>query len=149
MKKQIPEKNITLWDGFCPVHNKLTKEDIINAALETVRQNGADAINARSLASYLDCSTQPIFSNFASMDELRLAVIDKATELYNNYLTREIDEQNYPAYKASGIAYIRFAREEKELFKLATDMSFIEDKLQENIDDFTREELDEIDEIVF
>lgn len=32
-------------------------------------------------------------------------------------------------------------RSEKELFKLATDMSFIEDKLQKNIDDFTREEL--------
>lgn len=32
-------------------------------------------------------------------------------------------------------------RSEKELFKLATDMSFIEDKLQENINDFTREEL--------
>ena len=32
-------------------------------------------------------------------------------------------------------------RSEKELFKLATDMSFIEDKLQENIDEFTREEL--------
>ena len=35
-------------------------------------------------------------------------------------------------------------RSEKELFKLAADMSFIEDKLQqENIDDFTREELNE------
>ena len=32
-------------------------------------------------------------------------------------------------------------RSEKELFKLATDMSFIEDKLQENINDFTRDEL--------
>jgi hypothetical protein len=32
-------------------------------------------------------------------------------------------------------------KSEKELFKLATDMSFIEDKLQENIDEFTREEL--------
>ena len=32
-------------------------------------------------------------------------------------------------------------RSEKELFKIAADMSFIEDKLQENIDEFTREEL--------
>lgn len=32
-------------------------------------------------------------------------------------------------------------KSEKELFKLATDMSFIEDKLQEDINDFTREEL--------
>ena len=119
-----------------PPKVKITKEDIINASLDMVRQNGADAINARRLAAYLDCSTQPIFSNFANMDELRLAVIDKANELYNGYLTREIDEQKYPAYKASGIAYIRFAREEKELFKLL----FMRDRTDENyalpLDDF-------------
>lgn len=32
-------------------------------------------------------------------------------------------------------------KSEKELFKLATDMSFIEDKLQENINEMVREEL--------
>ena len=32
-------------------------------------------------------------------------------------------------------------RSEKELFKLAKDMTFIEDKLQENISNFVREEL--------
>ena len=111
-----------------PPKVKITKEDIILAVLDMVRQNGADAINARRLASYLDCSTQPIFSNFANMDELRLAVIEKANDLYNGYLTREIDEQKYPAYKASGIAYIRFAREEKELFKLL----FMRDRTNEN-----------------
>lgn len=101
-----------------PPKVKITKEDIVNAAVDMVRQNGADAINARNIASHLNCSTQPIFSNFANMDDLRLAVIFQANELYRAYLTREIDEQNYPAYKASGIAYIRFAHEEKELFKL-------------------------------
>lgn len=111
-----------------PPKVKITKEDIILTAVDMVRQSGADSLNARSLASYLDCSTQPIFSNFANMDELRLAVINKADELYNNYLTREIDEQKYPAYKASGIAYIRFAREEKELFKLL----FMRDRTNEN-----------------
>ena len=34
VKKQIPEKNIILWDGFCPVHDKLTKEDILNLKKE-------------------------------------------------------------------------------------------------------------------
>lgn len=34
-------------------------------------------------------------------------------------------------------------KSEKELFKLATDMSFIEDKLQENVDEMVREELTE------
>lgn len=26
--KQLPEKNIIIWDGFCPVHNQLTAADI-------------------------------------------------------------------------------------------------------------------------
>lgn len=34
VKKKIPQKNIILWDGFCPVHDKLTKEDIINLKKE-------------------------------------------------------------------------------------------------------------------
>lgn len=101
-----------------PPKVKITKENIIGAAIDIARQNGADSINARSLAAHLDCSTQPIFSNFANMDELRFALICKAYELYKQYLTREIAEQTYPAYKASGMAYIRFAYEEKELFKL-------------------------------
>ena len=32
-------------------------------------------------------------------------------------------------------------KSEKELFKLATDMSFIEDKLQEDVNEMVREEL--------
>lgn len=27
--KQLPEKNIILWDGYCVVHEKLTKEDVV------------------------------------------------------------------------------------------------------------------------
>ena len=34
-------------------------------------------------------------------------------------------------------------KSEKELFKLATDMSFIEDKLQDNVNEMVREELNE------
>ena len=38
--------------------------------------------------------------------------------MYQNYIKREIDAKIYPPYKASGMAYIRFAKEERELFKL-------------------------------
>ena len=80
-----------------PPKVKVTKQDIINCAVEIVRKSGHSGINARTIASELNCSTQPLFSNFSSMQELRLAVVKAA---------------------ASGIAYIRFASEEKELFKL-------------------------------
>ena len=55
-----------------PPKVKIAKEDIVNAAVELVRQYGPQALNARELAARLCCSTQPIFSNFATMDELRL-----------------------------------------------------------------------------
>lgn len=101
-----------------PPKVKVTKEDIINAAVDIVRNRGAEAINARTVASVLNCSTQPVFSNFANMDELRLAVVAKADELCSKYIQKEIESGKYPKYKASGMAYIRFAKEEKELFKL-------------------------------
>ena len=52
------------------------------------------------------------------MDALRLAVVKKADMLYQEYLNQEVNAKKYPTYKASGIAYIRFAKDEKELFKL-------------------------------
>ena len=101
-----------------PPKVKITKEDIISAAIEIVRKSGDQAINARDIANVLGCSTQPIFSNFATMDELRLAVVERADMLCNQYMEREVASEKYPAYKANGMAYIRFAKEEKELFRL-------------------------------
>ena len=101
-----------------PPKVKVTKEDIINAAVDIVRNSGAQAINARTIASALNCSTQPVFSNFATMDELRLAVVEKADILCQEYMQREVESGEFPTYKANGMAYIRFAKEEKELFKL-------------------------------
>lgn len=96
---------------------KVTKDEIIFAAIKLIKENGEQALNARSIAEELACSTQPIFSNFATMKDLRLEIIKKAHALYLKYINREIENNNFPAYKASGMAYIRFASEEKELFK--------------------------------
>lgn len=101
-----------------PPKIKVSKEDIVNTTLDIIRTQGEGAINARTIAARLDCSTQPIFSNFASMEELRQAAIVTADEVYQSYIMREMNSGKYPAYKASGMAYIRFAKEETELFKL-------------------------------
>ena len=101
-----------------PPKFRITKEDIIDAAVDIVRKNGEQSINARNIATALNCSTQPVFSNFATMEELRLAIVDKADQLCQAYMKREVESGEYPPYKANGMAYIRFAKEEKELFKL-------------------------------
>lgn len=97
---------------------KVTKEEIVDIAVDIVRKQGAAALNARTLAAALDCSTQPVFSNFAGMEQLRFAVAQKAEQMFREYMQQEADSGEFPAYKASGMAYIRFAKEEKELFKL-------------------------------
>lgn len=101
-----------------PPKSKVTKEEIVSAAVDITRKSGMQSINARTIASLLNCSTQPIFSNFATMDDLRQAVCHKADEMCREYMRREMESGKYPVYKAHGMAYIRFAKEESELFKL-------------------------------
>lgn len=119
-----------------PPKTKITQNDIIAASLDVVRENGAAALNARAIAKKLRCSTQPIFSNYATMEALRADVMRSAKQLYQEYLERGMKDPAYPPYKASGIAYIRFAKEEKELFKLL----FMRDRSHEEI----KEERDEL-----
>ena len=101
-----------------PPKIKITKEDIILATLNLVREQGEEGLNARSIASKLNCSTQPIFSNFSGLEELQKVVTERAYNLYLEFLEKEAKLGKYPKYKAFGMGYIRFAKEEKELFKL-------------------------------
>ncbi|MBR6513519.1 MAG: TetR/AcrR family transcriptional regulator [Clostridia bacterium] len=119
-----------------PPKVKITKEDIIKTALELVRNKGTEALNARSVAAELNCSTQPVFSNFATMDELQNATLAAAYDIYFDFIEREVNSGKYPRYKSFGMAYIRFAEEEKQLFKLL----FMRDRGGEDISptpDFT------------
>ncbi|MBE6982685.1 MAG: WHG domain-containing protein [Ruminococcaceae bacterium] len=116
-----------------PPKIKITKAEVIHTAVNIVRKQGEQALNARTVASVLGSSTQPIFSNFETMEELRCAVIEAADALYQEYTRQEIAFQKYPMYKATGMAYIRFAKEEKELFKLL----FMRDRSAEVIPAFS------------
>jgi len=99
-----------------PPIKKFTKEYIINAAYEIVRLEGIDSLNARNLASKLESSVQPIFHNFKSMDEVKREVYKKIYDTYKEYMLSgsTLDK----AYKQMGLAYIRFARDYKEFFKI-------------------------------
>ncbi len=101
-----------------PPKIKVTSRDVIDASLQIIRDDGIASLNARRIADKLSCSTQPIFSNFSTMEELQDAVISTANELYQSFIDEDMAKGEYPPYKASGMAYIRFAKEEKELFKL-------------------------------
>ena len=128
-----------------PPKVRVTREDIVRSAVEIVRSSGADALNARRIAAALDCSTQPVFSNFNTMDALKLAVVEAAERMFQEYMQREVELGEFTPYKASGRAYIRFAREERELFKLlymrdrAGEVIPPEDKLSDQMEVMVRE----------
>ena len=107
-----------------------TREEVLAAALNLVREQGIAAVTARGLGEKLGSSSKPIFSLFENMEDVLTAVMEAADKLYQNYLKEDMTSGKYPPYKASGMAYIRFAKEEKELFKLL----FMRDRSHENTD---------------
>ncbi len=111
-----------------------SREEITKAALDITRKHGLSGLTARSLAAELGCSVKPIFGLFKNMEEVQQEVLTAAYTLYQNYLKTDKEGGNYPPYKASGMAYIRFAREEKELFKLLFMRDRSSEKIEENRD---------------
>ncbi len=100
-----------------PPKAKFTREEIVQEAIDLVREEGQGSLTARSLAKRLKSSACPIFTLFESMEEVKNEALKRANSLYNRFLEEDIGSGKYPPYKGSGMAYIRFAREEKELFK--------------------------------
>lgn len=99
-----------------PPKQKYTQERILNAAFDLMRRKGINAVGARPVAEELNCSTQPIFSYFKDMEDLKQALIKKAKDFYRSYVKRGLTH-TIP-FKGVGIEYINFAKDEPELFKL-------------------------------
>ncbi len=97
--------------------SKITKEKLIEEAVNLIRECGADALNARTLAKRAGVSTQPIFSHFAGMRDLKNACLQRANALYEKRIREEVATDPERPFRAMGMGYIRFAREEKELFR--------------------------------
>ena len=71
-----------------PPKTRITKDDIVKSATDIVRERGIGEINARDIAARLNCSTQPIFSNFNNMNDLFEAVIRNAYDMYRTCIKK-------------------------------------------------------------
>ena len=89
-------------------------------ACRFTRERGFDAVTARAIADTLHSSSKVIFSAFSGMDDLLAATIDAADAQYRAYSADFVRDSADPPYKAVGTAYIRFARNEPNLFHLTT-----------------------------
>ncbi len=99
-----------------PPKAKFTKDQIIDEALNIVREEGAEALTARALGRRLGSSACPIFTVFENMDEVQYGTLKAAKSLYAKYVQKGLGET--PAFKGVGMQYIRFAMQEPKLFQL-------------------------------
>lgn len=108
-----------------PATKKISKEAIIDAAVEVLRESGFASINARSVAKKLGCSTQPIYLSFYNMEELKTALTKRAIALHTQHVrdTLRIREDSdscyshYSRYSSYGMGFVKFAAQEKHLFR--------------------------------
>ena len=102
-----------------PAVKKVSKDDIIDAAIDVLRDDGFSAINARSVAKKLGCSTQPIYFSFKNMEELKSALTERAIGLHAQHVRDSLKAhaENDSRYSSYGMVFLKFAAEEKQLFR--------------------------------
>lgn len=110
----------------------ITKQDIINAGIQLIRENGIRSVNARSLAKSLSCSTKPLFRIYKNMEELKKDIKKELDNYYNDFMEKNMTNEN--RLLSQGISYIEFARSEKMIFSsLFMNMTMAGSSLQDII----------------
>lgn len=103
-----------LSDKAMPPKPKYTKEEIVDAAFELAREKGIDAVVAREVGKRLNTSSTPIFTVFDNMEELKNEVFQRAKNMFIQYMDDVLEYQ--PAFKEFGMRWVRFAKEEPNLY---------------------------------
>lgn len=93
---------------------KFSKENLIKGGLEFVRNNGIEQLNVRNLAAFIGCSTQPIFRNYANMEEYKDDLKEIMHEDYKQFIYDNIDKTNYLISVC--YAYSKYAIKEPNIF---------------------------------
>lgn len=95
---------------------QITKEKILTAALDVLICNGYSAVNIKSIAKELKCSTQPIAWQFGNMDNMREALTQEAVT-YANKKMMPASTNCKEAFWQIGYAYINLAFDTPNLFR--------------------------------
>lgn len=98
-----------------PPKQNYTKEMILQTADKIMREKGFETVNARSLAKELGSSTQPIYSYFATMVELKTELYAMVTKQYMESINARKDEEDFLRYATN--IFILTAKNESNLFR--------------------------------
>lgn len=100
-----------------PPKAEITKEKILSTAFDMVREQGFDILTARNIARRLKCSTQPIYSTYGNMEEVKDDVFNRAIHFAIANMKQYKDVKNSPAMHLA-LGYLLFAQNEKQLFRM-------------------------------
>ncbi|MFC3749018.1 TetR/AcrR family transcriptional regulator [Paenibacillus sp. GCM10012306] len=100
-----------------PPKAEITKEKVLEAAFEMVREQGLDVLTARSISQKLKCSTQPIYSVYGNMEELKDDVFNQVATFALTSMKQYDNNSNAPAMNFA-IGCLLFAQNEKHLFRV-------------------------------
>lgn len=95
---------------------QITKEKILAAAIDILIRDGYYAVNIKSIAKELKCSTQPIAWQFGNMDNMREALTREAV-IYANQKMMPTSANCIEAFWQIGYAYINLAFDTPNLFR--------------------------------
>ena len=116
-----------------PPRTRITKDMIVDAAVEVARQSGYESINARTVSEQLQCSTQPVMYHFSTIDAMKRAAYARVDHMHSEYLMTIPPDQD--PVLGIGLNYIRFAVEQPQLFRFLFQSGYArENSLSEMID---------------
>lgn len=99
-----------------PSSPKIKKEDMLQAALDIVVEEGYAALNIKAVAKKLGCSTAPISWQFGGMDGLREELIPFAEQyMENTYYS--LNENEFATFEQRGRGTIDLALDQPNLFR--------------------------------
>ena len=107
-----------ILSGRCimPRSVQITKEKILAAAIDILIRDGYYAVNIKSIAKELKCSTQPIAWQYGNMDNMREALTQEAV-IYANQKMMPTSTNCIEAFWQIGYAYINLAFDTPNLFR--------------------------------
>lgn len=97
-----------------PPTTRYDRDAIVEAAFEIAKESGFSAISTRAVAKRLGCSVAPIYQNFATVDELLAAVVERVMAMSNELLAAQTGPN---PFENMGKASLAFARDYPELFR--------------------------------
>lgn len=98
-----------------PPKFKTSKQEILAASLEIIKDGGFSKLTAREIGRSLQLSSRPIYSFYPSLSDLKDDVLKAIGDVYQTFLQECYSND---MFLNIGIGQILFARQEPELYRV-------------------------------